>query len=366
MDKVDAIVVGAGVVGLAVARRLAMRGLETLLLERERIFGSATSSRNSEVVHAGIYYPEGSLKARLCVRGSQLLNGFCAHHGVALQRCGKFIVAQTDQLGALEALLATGRANGVEGLNLIAATAAQQAEAQLRCAAALHSPASGIVDSHMLMLALLGDFERAGGCIAYGAEVHGGGALAGGMVLEVANADSSRLQIAADLVINCAGLQAQQLALALDGMPAEAVPALHLAKGSYFSLGGRSPFSRLIYPVPEPGGLGVHLSLDLGGQARFGPDVEWMAGLDYRVDPARAAGFYAAIRRYWPALPDGALQPAYAGIRPKLSGPGEPVADFMVQTAAEHGLPGLVNLFGIESPGLTAALAIAEHLEQRL
>jgi L-2-hydroxyglutarate oxidase LhgO len=361
MDKVDAIVIGAGVVGLAVARALARRGLETLLLERARTFGTATSSRNSEVVHAGIYYPAGSLKARLCVRGRHLLTEFCASRGVGLQRCGKLIVASSAaQLAALEALQHAGQRNGVDDLQLLDATSARALEPALQCTAALHSPGTAIVDSHGLMLALLADFESAGGTIAYGAEVRGGAALDGGLVLEVAGEEA--MTIAAGIVVNSCGLQAQQLALSLDGMPAHQVPALHLAKGSYFSLAGRAPFSRLIYPVPEAGGLGVHLTLDLGGQARFGPDVEWVQSLDYRVDAQRAEAFYAAIRRYWPALPDAALQPDYAGIRPKLSGPGEPTADFSIQTAAEHGLNGLINLFGIESPGLTASLAIADYV----
>ena len=363
MDKVDCIVIGAGVVGLAVARALAERGLETVVLEQALDIGTGTSSRNSEVIHAGIYYPTGSLKARLCVRGSRLLYEYCEARGVPHRRCGKYIVATaSDQVAALERLQATGRANGVEGLRLLTAADARAVEPQLHCVAALESPATGIVDSHGLMLALQGDFERAGGMLAYDAPVLGGEVGGTAITLEVGGAQPMQLQ--AGLVVNCAGLQAQQVAAALRGGPP--VPPLHLAKGSYYSLAGRAPFARLIYPVPEPGGLGVHLTLDLGGQARFGPDVEWVDRVDYAVDPRRAEAFYASIRRYWPALPDGALQPGYAGIRPKLSGPGEPAADFLIQGPAQHGVAGLVQLFGIESPGLSSALAIAEQVRDLL
>jgi L-2-hydroxyglutarate oxidase LhgO len=361
MERVDALVIGAGVVGLAVGRALALRGLETIVLERESSIGTGTSSRNSEVIHAGIYYPTGSLKAQLCVRGKELLYAYCADKGIAHRRCGKLIVATSAEQGpVLEQLQATGRDNGVEGLRLLTGAQARALEPPLACEAALLSESTGIVDSHAYMLALLGDLESAGGALAYGAIVAGGRCSEGGLVLDVRG--DTPMEIEAGLVVNCAGLQAQEIAQRLDGMPAGRIPPLHRAKGNYYSLSGRSPFSRLIYPVPEPGGLGVHLTLDLGGQARFGPDVEWVDALDYRVDPARAASFYASIRRYWPGLPDGALQPAYAGIRPKLSGPGEPAADFVIQTPAEHGVRGLVNLFGIESPGLTAALAIGEQV----
>ncbi|MBX3637252.1 MAG: NAD(P)/FAD-dependent oxidoreductase [Rubrivivax sp.] len=365
MDRVDAVVIGAGVVGLAVARALALRGLETLVLESERAIGTGTSSRNSEVVHAGIYYPPGSLKARLCVRGKQLLYAFCTSHGVPHARCGKFIVATDDaQRTTLEQLLAQGRANGVEGLEPITARQALAAEPALRCVAALASASTGIFDSHALMLALQGDFEAAGGMLAFDAPVRAGGPAAGGLRLEVGGAQPMALE--AGVVVNAAGLHAPALARRLDGLAPGCVPRAHFAKGSYYGLAGRSPFSRLIYPVPEPGGLGVHLTLDLGGQARFGPDVEWVEAIDYAVDPGRAAGFADAIRRYWPGLPEGALQPGYAGIRPKISGPGEPAADFVIQDARVHGVPGLVNLFGIESPGLTASLAIAEEVLARV
>jgi L-2-hydroxyglutarate oxidase LhgO len=365
MERVDCIVVGAGVVGLAVARALALRGMETIVLERERCIGSGTSSRNSEVIHAGIYYPAGSLKAALCVRGKELLYDYCAAHGVAHRRCGKLIVAtEPGQCAVLERLQAAGRANGVGELELIGADAARRAEPQLRCVAALESASTGIVDSHGLMLALQGDFENAGGMLAYDAPVLAGECGADGIALEVGGGQP--MQVRAGVLVNSAGLHAQALAAALRGMPPDRVPALRLAKGNYYGLAGRAPFSHLIYPVPEPGGLGVHLTLDLGGQARFGPDVEWVDRVDYRVDPARSDSFYASIRRYWPGLADGALQPGYAGIRPRLSGPGAAAVDFVIQGEAEHGVRGLVNLFGIESPGLTASLAIAEAVAARV
>lgn len=365
MEKVDAVVIGAGVVGLAVARALALRGLETVVLESERGIGTGTSSRNSEVIHAGLYYPPGSLKAELCVRGKQLLYAFCDSHQVPYRRCGKFIVASAPaQCETLQALLQRGQANGVEALRMLGPAQARAAEPALACVAALESGSTGIVDSHALMLALQGDLEAAGGMLALGAPVLAGGPLAGGLRLEVGGEQAMTLQ--AGVVVNAAGLHAPALARRIEGLAPASLPQAYYAKGSYFSLPGRAPFSRLIYPVPEPGGLGVHLTLDLGGQARFGPDVQWVDTLDYSVDPARARAFYSAIRSYWPGLPDGALQPGYAGIRPKISGPGEPAADFVIQDASVHGLPGLVNLFGIESPGLTAALAIAEHVSAGL
>ncbi len=359
MERVDCIVIGAGVVGLAVARAMAQRGLETIVLERALSIGTETSSRNSEVVHAGIYYPTGSLKAQWCVRGKHLLYDHCERHGVPYQRCGKLIVATAeDQVAELVRLQATGHANGVPELVLLTAAQAQALEPELRCVAALHSHSTGIVDSHAFMLSLQGDCEAAGGLFAFGSPVVGGQVGADGITLHVGG--EQPMEICAGIVVNAAGLWAQQVASGLAGLADRHIPRLRTAKGNYYSLAGRSPFASLIYPVPEPGGLGVHLTLDLGGQARFGPDVEWVDTLDYEVDPRRAEGFSAAIRRYWPNLPDGALQPAYAGIRPKLSGPGEAAADFMIQGPAVHGIPGLVNLFGIESPGLTSALAVAE------
>ena len=365
MEQVDCIIIGAGVVGLAIARALAARGLETIVLEKELGIGTGTSSRNSEVIHAGIYYPPGSLKAGWCVRGKHLLYEYCARRSIPHRRCGKFIVATSaGQVEVLEQLRATGRANGVAELEMMAAGAARRAEPQLHCVAALDSRSTGIVDSHALMLSFQADCEAAGGMLAFGSPVAGGQCGADGITLQVGGPQP--MEVRAGIVVNAAGLHAQEIAAALHGPHASRIPSAHLAKGNYYSLAGRSPFSRLIYPVPEPGGLGVHLTLDLGGQARFGPDVEWVDRVDYRVDPRRADAFYASIRQYWPALPDGALQPGYAGIRPKLSGPGSPAADFMVQGPADHGVPGLVNLYGIESPGLTASLAIAEAVLARL
>lgn len=366
MEQVDAVVVGAGAVGLAVARALAQAGREVLILESENAFGTGTSSRNSEVIHAGIYYPTGSLRAQLCVRGKALLYDFCASHGVDHRRCGKLIVATSaDELPALDRLLATAHTNGVTDLQRLSAAEAQALEPALQCAGALLSPSTGIVDSHGLMLALLGDAEAAGASLALCAPVTGGRVTAQGIELDVGGDEP--MQLCARTVVNSAGLQAPALARQLAGLDAAHVPRDHLAKGCYFSLPGRAPFSRLIYPAPgQSSHLGVHLTLDLGGQARFGPSFEWVPTLDYTVDPGGADHFYAEVRRYWPALPDGVLQPAYAGIRPKITGPGEAAADFRIDGPTVHGVPGLVNLFGIESPGLTACMAIAELVHQRL
>jgi len=364
-DRVDCVVIGAGVVGLAVARACALAGLETLALEAESAIGTATSARNSEVIHAGLYYPRGSLKARLCVQGRQALYDYCASHGVAHRRCGKLIVATRDeQAGALERIGAAAAANGVHDLRRLDATQARAREPALRCVAALESPSTGIIDSHGLMLSLQGDLESAGGLLALRSPVLSGRVLADGILLRVGGDDP--MELIAGRVVNCAGLHAQAVAAAIDGLPPDSIPAGRYAKGNYYALSGKAPFSRLIYPVPEPGGLGVHLTLDQGGQARFGPDVEWVDAIDYSVDPARADGFYAAIRRYWPDLRDGALRPDYAGIRPKLAVPAGQDADFVIRDARTHGIPGLVNLYGIESPGLTACLAIADEVMRRL
>lgn len=363
-EQVDALVVGAGVVGLAVARALALAGREVMVLERETDIGTGTSSRNSEVIHAGIYYPEGSLKARLCVQGKQALYVYCEERGVAHRRCGKLIVANTSsQHAALPAILEKARANGVHDLRLLNAEQARELEPALECLGAVHSPSTGIVDSHGLMLSLQGDLEQAGGMVVCHADV--ARLSVEGSRIEVRSQDGTRLR--ARTVINAAGLSACDLARRVDGLDARHVPRAWFAKGSYFTLSGRAPFKHLIYPAPEPdkhlAGLGVHLTLDLGGQAKFGPDVQWVdAADDLQVDPARGEDFYAEVRRYWPGLPDGALQPGYAGMRPKISGPHEPAADFMIQGAEVHGVPGLVNLFGIESPGLTSCLAIAQRV----
>ncbi len=361
MDSVDCVVIGAGVVGLAVARALARQGREVVILEAEDAIGTHTSSRNSEVIHAGIYYPQGSLKARACVRGKHLLYEYCAAHGVPHRRSGKLIVAtDASQNAELEAIRARAHANGVVDVVAISRAQALALEPELACVAALHSPSTGIIDSHALMLAYLGDAEDAGAMLALKSPLERATAREGAIALEVGGAEPMR--IAARCVVNSAGLTAPSLAHRFEGYPAALAPPERYAKGNYYSLTRRSPFSRLIYPVPEPGGLGVHVTLDMAGQARFGPDVEWVDRIAYDVDPRRAERFYAAIRRYWPGLPDGALAPGYAGIRPKTSGPGEPASDFVIQGPRTHGVPGLVHLFGIESPGLTASLALAEDV----
>ena len=362
MDTVDCVVIGAGVVGLAVARALALAGREVVILEAEDAIGTHTSSRNSEVIHAGIYYPKGSLKASACVEGRKRLYAYCESHGVPYRRCGKLIVATSEsQKEELASIREKAHANGVTDVVEIPAAEAMRMEPALRCVAALHSPSTGIIDSHSLMLAYLGDAEAAGAMLALKSPVERLDVSNRGFELQVEGT-----KIGAGIVVNSAGLRAPSVARLIDGFPPSAVPPELYAKGNYYSLAGRPPFSRLIYPVPEPGGLGVHVTLDLAGQARFGPDVEWVERVDYQVDPRRSDRFYAAIRRYWPALPDGALAPGYAGIRPKISGPKDPAADFMVQGPDEHGIPGLVNLFGIESPGLTASLALADDVAKLL
>ena len=363
MEQVDCAVVGAGVVGLACARALARAGREVVILEAAGSIGTETSSRNSEVIHAGIYYPPGSIKAVSCVRGRQLLYRYCEEHGVAHRRCGKLIVATADeQIATLHTIQTHAAANGVRDLRLLGADEAKALEPELRCVAALHSPSTGIVDSHGLMLAYQGEAEDHGAMLALHSPVTGGALEADGIVLDVGGAEPMRIR--ARTVVNSAGLMAQRVAGSLNGFPKDRIPPCHYAKGNYYSLAGRSPFTHLIYPVPEAAGLGVHLTLDLAGQARFGPDVEWIAEIDYDVDLRRADGFYRAIRDYWPGLRDGQLAPGYAGIRPKLDGPGKPAGDFLIQGPSEHGVNGLVNLFGIESPGLTASLALAEDIAE--
>jgi L-2-hydroxyglutarate oxidase LhgO len=358
MDQFEAIVIGAGVVGLATARALALAGHEVLVLEAQRAFGRGVSSRNSEVVHAGLYYEAGSLKARLCVQGRERLYDHCEQRGVPYRKTGKLVVAvDARQAAGLAVIEARAAANGVAGLRRLDAREAAAMEPALRCDSALWSPETGIVDSHALMLSLVGDIEANGGLLACGSpfqdaclEPHG--------LWRVRCAEDTTLQCR--WLVNAAGLQAQALAAHIEGLSPLHIPPLHLARGHYFTLAQRAPFRHLIYPLPVDGGLGVHLTLDLGGQAKFGPDVEWVGDETYTVDPARAALFEAEVRRWWPGLPAGALQPGYAGIRPKLSGPGEPAQDFRLDGPARHGLPGLVNLFGIESPGLTASLAIGD------
>lgn len=361
MDFIECVVVGAGVVGLAAASALARSGREVVIIEREKLFGSGISSRNSEVIHAGLYYPQGSLKAKLCIEGNQRLYEFCRRRAVGHRNCGKLIVATSEaQIAELEAIRKRAESCGVEDLTWLDAASVQAMEPALHCVAALMSPSTGIIDSHSFMLSLLSEAEEAGGVIAYDSrvtriELDGDGAL---LCINGEEKPSLRTKF----LVNSAGLHAVELAEKMIGFPREHIPLYHYAKGSYFTLTGKSPFSRLIYPVPEPGGLGVHLTLDLAGQARFGPDVEWVDEPDFEVDPRRGDSFYAAIRHYWPDLRDGALEPGYAGVRPKLSGRGEPAADFYIAGAESHGVPGVINLFGIESPGLTASLAIAEEV----
>ena len=365
MDTVDTLVIGAGVVGLAVARALAAQGREVIVLEAEDAFGSVTSARNSEVIHAGLYYPTGSLRARLCVRGKALLYDYAAARGVAHRRCGKLVVATADdEIPALQALERQARANGVHDLQWLDEHGARALEPALRCRGALLSPSTGIVDSNGFMLALLGDAERAGAVLALRSPVQRARVTPQGIVVEVGGVGAEApATLRARQVVNSAGLGAPALARAIDGLDPRHVPRDHWAKGCYFTLAGRAPFTRLVYPAPGAAGhLGVHLTLDLGGQARFGPSFRWVDEIDYRVDPVEANGFYAEVRRYWPGLPAGALQPGYAGVRPKISGPGEAAADFRIDGPALHGVPGLVNLFGIESPGLTSALAIADEV----
>lgn len=365
METIDAAVIGAGVVGLAVARALALAGREVLVLEAAEAIGTGTSSRSSEVIHAGIYYPPDSVKARLCVAGRQALYRYCGERGVPHRNCGKLIVATApDQVSGLARLSAQAQANGVLDLRELSGAQAAALEPELRCVAALLSPSTGILDSHAYMLALQGDAEARGAVIVLRSPVAGGRAADGAVELDVGGTEPTRLRARA--VVNSAGLHAQRVAASLAGFPRVRIPPTYYAKGNYYGLVGRAPFAHLVYPMPNQAGLGVHITIDLGGQARFGPDVEWIERIDYRVDPRRADGFYAAIREYWPGLEDGRLQPAYAGIRPKIVGPDAPAADFLIQGPAEHGVPGLVNLFGIESPGITASLAIAEEVVARL
>ena len=361
MEQVDCIVAGAGVVGLAVARALAMSGREVIILESADGIGTETSSRNSEVIHAGIYYPANSLMARFCVAGRRMLYPYCVEKHVPHRNCGKLIVATNEREDAMLAgIKVRAETNGVEGMRVLTAAEAIAMEPNLYCTSALHSPATGIVDSHSFMLALQGDAENAGATPVFFSPVVGGRVASRQIEVDVGGADPMTLRC--NLFVNAAGLHAPFLARHIQGMPQDRVPTAYFAKGNYFTLAGRSPFSRLIYPVPVPGGLGVHLTMDLGGQAKFGPDVEWIDAIDYTVDPSRSDSFYAAVRTYWPGLKDGALQPGYAGIRPKIVPKGAPAQDFTVQGPQTHGVAGLINLFGIESPGLTASLAIAEHV----
>ena len=365
MEHVEAVVVGAGVVGLAIARRLALAGREVIVLESADAIGTGSSSRNSEVIHAGIYYPAGSLKARLCVAGRDALYAYCESRGIAHRRTGKLIVALADDdPAALAGLAANARGNGVDNLARLDRAAARRLEPALECHGALLSPSTGIVDSHGLMLALQGEAEGRGGIVAFNSPVLEGRAEDGRIVVRVGGA--ATMELGCRMLVNAAGLAAQGLARALVGVPADTVPPLFYAKGNYFTLGGPSPFSRMIYPLPESDALGIHTVLDLAGRTRFGPDVEWVDAPDYGVSTGHADQFYESVRRYWPELPDGALQPDYVGIRPKLDPAGAPPADFAIHGPETHSVPGLVNLYGIDSPGLTASLAIAEEVAARL
>jgi len=371
MEQVDCVVIGAGVIGLAVAREMALQGRETILLEREGFFGTIASARNSEVIHAGIYYPKDSLKAKLCVQGNRLLYEYCRTHQVATNPCGKLIVADETQINDLQAIFYKAQNNGVPEIKMISEEEAKQLEPKLRCSAAILSASTGVVDSHGFMLSLLGGFEDAGGMIAYhspliSARPIGEGAE-GGFELEIGGPAGMKLQT--KILINCAGMSAPALAQKIEGLEKDQIPKAYFAKGNYFSLSGKSPFAHLIYPIPEPGGLGVHITLDMGGQAKFGPDVEWLdiqneEQIDYTVDLKRAEGFYEAVRRYWPDLKENALQADYSGVRAKIVPPNSPAGDFYFNTPSDHGLQVLYNLYGFESPGLTSSLAIARHLEE--
>ncbi|MES1991382.1 MAG: NAD(P)/FAD-dependent oxidoreductase [Pseudomonadota bacterium] len=367
IDEIDCVVVGAGAVGLACARALALRGRDVLVLERHEAIGTEVSARNSEVIHAGIYYPAGSLRAKLCVEGRIRLHDYMRAHHVPHKHCGKLIVATSEaQVAELANIAARARANGVNDLREISGAEAHAVEPALSAYAALVSPSTGIIDAHAYMLALQGDIEDHGGAIAFGSVLTRAETMRNGFLLAIGD-----MKLKCRRLINSAGLSAPAVARTIDGLAAIHIPRASFAKGNYFSLSGRAPFSRLIYPVPEAAGLGVHLTLDMGGQARFGPDVEWITPasadeIDYRVDPSRADIFYKSIRRYWPALKDRALTPAYAGVRPKIHGPHELAADFIISGPDAHGLCGLVNLFGIESPGLTSSLAIADTVADML
>lgn len=365
MESVDCIIIGAGVVGLAVARKLAASGKEVLILEAENAIGTQTSARNSEVIHAGIYYPPSSLKAALCRPGRDALYSYCAARGVPFRRCGKLIVA-TDQgqISSLGEIHETGLVNGVADLKKLDQSQVREIAPALNATAALWSPSTGIVDSHQLMLSLLGDLERDGGVLALNSRVKSISLHEG--ALEVSVDDGAETTIKAPVVVNSAGLGATSVAGKTKGMPASAVPDVSYAKGSYFSYSGKVPFDCLVYPVPTPGGLGIHLTLDQAGQARFGPDVEWVDTIDYAVDQKSKGRFAESVQTYWPELQPARLHASYSGIRIKTFAKNENYHDFVISGPSDHGIPGLINLFGIESPGLTACLAIADFVGDKL
>ncbi|HYN38911.1 MAG TPA: NAD(P)/FAD-dependent oxidoreductase [Rhodospirillales bacterium] len=368
VERCECVVVGAGAVGLAIAHALAASGREVIVLEAAETFGTVTSSRNSEVIHAGLYYPPGSLKARFCRQGRDLLYAWLGEHGIEHLRCEKLVVATDDaEVEQLRGVQARALANGVEDIRWITAADARAMEPQVRCLAALHSPSTGIFDSHGYMLSLKGAAEALGAMFAFHAKVVSGVVGDDGILLRVADGgDGGAMELLCGSVVNSAGLGAQALSRGIDGLPEATVPPLHYSKGCYFSLAGRPPFQRLVYPPPEHASIGLHYTRDLAGRGRFGPDAQWVSGVEYTVDAARAELFYASIRRYWPELRDGTLAPDYAGIRPKVQAPGEPPVDFVIHGAETHGVPGLVALYGIESPGLTSSLAIADHVAARL
>ncbi|MBT3304931.1 MAG: NAD(P)/FAD-dependent oxidoreductase [Alphaproteobacteria bacterium] len=361
-DTVDTIIIGAGVVGLAIARKMALAGDEVIVLEAEAAIGTGLSSRNSEVIHAGLYYPEGSLKGLLCRPGRDLLYGYCDSHGIPYKRLGKLIVATAEnEIEALDALMITATHNGVEDLVRLSAEEAREMEPNLACFGAILSPSTGIFDSHAYMLSLQGEAEAKGGVIALSSPF-AGARIEDNAIIAVRTGGTDPMELQCRQLINSAGLGANDAAAAIEGLSPEFVPPLYYAKGNYFTISGKSPFTRMIYPVPAQAGLGTHSSTDLAGQTKFGPDVQWVDQPDYVVDPARAEKFYRAIRRYWPGLPDGALQPGYVGVRPKLVAEGEPRSDWVIHGPETHGISGVVNLFGIESPGLTSSLAIADYV----
>jgi L-2-hydroxyglutarate oxidase LhgO len=360
-ERIDCAVIGAGVVGLAIARELALAGREVLVLEAEHGIGEHTSSRNSEVIHAGIYYPKGSLKARFCVEGKRLLYDYCRDHGVPHSNCGKIVVAsREEEIPAVLKYIPTAEAAGVHDLRRLDLAEVREMEPHVKAVAAVLSPSTGIVDSHALMLAYQGDMENAGGVLVVRSPVLGGAVTGDGIRLDVGGDEP--MSILCNTVVNSAGLTAPAVARSITGIPAETIPGQFYAKAHYYTLSGKPPFRRLIYPVGHGSWLGVHVTVDLAGQIRFGPDIEWVDGIDYTFDHSREPLFAEAIRRYWPELPDGALQPGYTGIRPKISAQGEPPADFRIDGPRDHGVAGLVNLYGIESPGLTSSLAIAGYV----
>lgn len=360
VERADAVVVGAGVIGLAVARALALSGREVIVLERHDAIGVETSSRNSEVIHAGIYYKPSGMRGRLCVKGRDALYDYCIERGVTHQRCGKLIVASGEaEIGRLSSIKQNAERNGVDDLQMIDGAEARRMEPGLLCHAAIHSPSSGIVDSHELMLALLGDLEAAGGVLALRAPVHRGVVRDDGIDIQISGDDPITLRV--KTLVNCGGLWADRIARSIDGIPLETIPALKYGKGQYFSYTGKAPFKRLIYPVPPADSQGVHYTRDLGGQAKLGPDLNYVSSnTDYDVDASRREAFAVAAKRFWPELDAERLVPGYAGIRPKIKGPGEE-GDFVFSDVSVHGVKGYLGLYGIESPGLTTCLAIADH-----